>query len=136
MSDKGRKLITEVSGVVEAPVERVREALRKTLLPELMPDGDRFTVEDFPGHRSTVEITDRMIALQGGWWYRGEWTLAPVAEGTRLTHRVYNVATSLRWGVPLANRFFLGYDRTTRDSFAAGLTRLGADLGCPVHLTP
>ncbi|MBN6050379.1 hypothetical protein JYK22_00425, partial [Nonomuraea sp. RK-328] len=136
MNGKDKKLITEVSGVIEAPVGRVREALRKALLPEPVPDSDRFTVEDAPGHRSTVEVTDRMIALQGGWWYRGEWTLTSHPDGTRLTHRVYNVATSLRWGVPLANRFFLGYDRATRDSFAAGLTRIGADIGCPVHLTP
>ncbi|MEV0149368.1 MULTISPECIES: hypothetical protein [unclassified Nonomuraea] len=28
-----KRLITEVSGVVEAPVERVREVLARTLLP-------------------------------------------------------------------------------------------------------
>ncbi|MET7459124.1 hypothetical protein [Nonomuraea sp. NPDC005501] len=131
-----KRLITEVSGVVEAPVERVRAVLARTLLPEGAPDSGRFTVEDIPGHTSTAEVTDRMIALQGGWWYRGEWTFVAHLGGTRLTHRVYDVATSLRWGVRLANRFFIGYDRNTRDSFAAGLTRIGADLGCPVHLSP
>jgi hypothetical protein len=37
--------------------------------------------------------------------------------------------------VGLANRFFVGFADTTRQSFADGLDRLGADLDCRTRLT-
>ncbi|MEU0564690.1 hypothetical protein ABZ297_04715 [Nonomuraea sp. NPDC005983] len=119
-----KTLITEVSGVVEAPPARVHEALAR-----------RFTPDEVPDHPGTVEVTERMIAYQGGWWYRGEWTLSEHPQGTLVTHRVYNVAESMRWGVSLANRFFIGYDEATRDSFSKGINQLGEELGCPARLT-
>ncbi|MBT2226496.1 hypothetical protein [Nonomuraea sp. NEAU-A123] len=141
-----RSLLAEVSGVVEAPPERVRESLVKSLIPNGVPNGmpggvsggvpgeGRFTVEDWPGHTLTVEVTDRSIAYQGGWWYRGEWSHSGHPQGTLVVHQVYNVAKRLRWAVPLANRFFIGFDEATREGFAKGLARIGEDLGCSVRL--
>ncbi|MEU7899768.1 hypothetical protein AB0B45_43835 [Nonomuraea sp. NPDC049152] len=86
-----KKLITEESGVVEAPVAHVERELRKALGGEL--------------------------AHQGGWWYRGEWSVAPHPRGSLVVHRVFNVADRLRWAVPLANRFFIGFDEATREAF-------------------
>ncbi|GAA0925602.1 hypothetical protein [Nonomuraea longicatena] len=51
-------------------------------------------------------------------------------SGSRLTHSVYNVAQRMRWAVPLANRFFVGFGDRTRDGFAEGLRDLAAELGC------
>ncbi|HUR05036.1 MAG TPA: hypothetical protein VM347_21010, partial [Nonomuraea sp.] len=129
-----RSLLAEVSGVVEAPPERVREAMLKSLVPDGVPGGvsdgvsggvsggapgeSRFTVEDLPGHTLTVEVTDRSIAYQGGWWYRGEWSHSGHPQGTLVVHRVYNVAERMRWAVPVANRFFIGFDDATREGFA------------------
>ncbi|MEV0382979.1 hypothetical protein [Nonomuraea sp. NPDC050643] len=110
-----KKLITEVSGVVTAPVEQVWRVLR----------------EDLPNW----EAGDHTLAYQGGWWYRGEWSVFPDPEGTRVVHSVYNVAEWARWGVPLANRFFIGFAATTRASFAAGLTRIADRLGGSSRLT-
>jgi hypothetical protein len=129
-----RSLLAGVSGVVEAPPERVREALVKSLMPNGVPGEGRFTVEDFPGHTLTVEVTDRSIAYQGGWWYRGEWSHSGHPQGTLVVHQVYNVAEWMRWAVPLANRFFIGFDDATREGFAKGLARIGEDLGCSVRL--
>ncbi|WP_336214040.1 hypothetical protein [Nonomuraea sp. LPB2021202275-12-8] len=129
-----KKLVAEVSGVVEAPAAKVRAALARALLPGGRDVMGRFTVADMPGHTSTVEVTEDVIAIQGGWWYRGEWSLAPHPEGTLVVHRVYNVARWGRWGVGLANRFFVGFEDTTRGSFADGLARVGADLGCRTRL--
>ncbi|GAA3719461.1 hypothetical protein GCM10022224_101680 [Nonomuraea antimicrobica] len=113
-----KTLITEVSGVVAAPIEEVWRVLR----------GER------PAHEMTTETGDHTVAYQGGWWYRGEWSLHPDPEGTRVVHRVYNVAEWMRWGVPLANRFFIGFGERTRTAFADGLARIGRELGCTTRL--
>lgn len=47
--------------------------------------------------------------------------------GSRVEHRVVNAAEWGRWGVPLANRFFLGY----REKVAAGFAGLLRELGGP-----
>lgn len=74
------------------------------------------------------------LATQGGWWYRGEYTVEPHPGGTLLTHRVLNVASRLRWAVPPANRFFAGFGRRTRDGFGATLRRIGREPGCGTRL--
>ncbi|MFC5751509.1 hypothetical protein [Actinomadura rugatobispora] len=126
------KTIAEVSGIIEAPVARVWDALAGDLLPDGRRTG-RFTVEDAPGHTSTVEVTGHTIAFQGGWWYRGEWSVRPHPQGALLVHRVINVAQWMRWGVPLANRFFIGFADRTREAFNENLTRLGTRLNVPTH---
>ncbi|HET6705271.1 hypothetical protein, partial [Amycolatopsis sp.] len=66
-------------------------------------------------------------AVQGGWWYRGEYRVTADPVGARVEHRVVNAASRGRWGVPLANRFFVGF----RQEVSAGVGRLLADLGTP-----
>ncbi|MEV1002259.1 hypothetical protein [Nonomuraea sp. NPDC050202] len=119
-----RKLITEVAGIVEAPASRVWDALAEELLPGGRRSG-RFTVEDAPGHTSTVEVAGHTISIQGGWWYRGEWSVEPHPQGALLVHRVFNVAQWMRWAVPLANRLFAGFAETTREGFAQLLANVG-----------
>ncbi|GGO22786.1 hypothetical protein [Microbispora bryophytorum] len=141
-------LLCEVRGVVEAPVERVAALLlrvrpgpvgRDNCLPFAAHGGtltggpDRFVLAA-PGHAMTVEVGPDLLAAQGGWWYRGEYRLAPDPSGTLLVHQVRNVAERLRWGVPLANGFFRGLGPRTRDGFAVLLDRVGAELGCQVRL--
>lgn len=143
----------EVTGLVDASLDRVSELVltaregevgqgnawlfhegsqRATLTGG--PDEYRFSA---PGHRGTIDVDRdrRTIAFQGGWWYRGEYQLEPDTSGTRIVHRVYNAATRARWGVPLANKLFIGFDDQTRTSFARTLTRIGTELGCAHHLT-
>ncbi|MFC4056962.1 hypothetical protein ACFOWE_01560 [Planomonospora corallina] len=128
-----KKLITEVAGIVEAPVAAVFDDLAGALLPEGRRTG-RFTVEDLPGHTSTVEVAGHTISFQGGWWYRGEWSVEPHPEGALLVHRVFNIAQRMRWGVPAANRFFIGFAGSTRRRFAENLARMGQRLGCGTRL--
>jgi len=123
-----KTLVTEVSGVVEAPVERVLAGLAEIVTPA-PPSG---TAHAHPAPK--VEAIDGGVAVQGDWWYRGEWTVSPHPEGSLLVHRVYNVAQWLRWGVPLANRFFIGFRSATRASFAGSLRRLAARIGCTARL--
>ena len=81
------------------------------------------------GHPMRMEV-DRergCVAVQGGWWYRGEYRVTADPAGARVEHRVVNAASWGRWGVPLANRFFVGF----RKEVAIGFERLLADLGTP-----
>jgi hypothetical protein len=125
-----KKLLAEVAAVIEAPVAEVWGAMADELLPGGRRSG-RFTIEDVPGHTSTVEVAGHTISLQGGWWYRGEWSVEPHPKGTLLVHRVFNVARWARWGVPLANRMFVGFADSTRATFMEKVSRMGHRLGCP-----
>lgn len=123
--------IVEIAAVVAAPLPDTRDALYARLLP---PDGTRrgrFTVADAPGHTSKAEVDDTHLALQGGWWYRGEWTVEPHPDGTLVRHAVYNVATRMRWGVGIANRFFRGFDATTETAVMATLSEVARAVGAP-----
>lgn len=82
-------------------------------------------VAELVGGRVEMAGERGLVAVQGGWWYRGEYEVAPAGGGTRLTHRVRNVARSGRWAVPLANRLFLGYRARTRRGLAALVAELG-----------
>jgi hypothetical protein len=100
--------MVEVSAVVAAPVLEYFDSRRG-------------------GHFPAVEIDPpgRTVAIHGSWWYRGEYTVDDHPGGSRVTHRVYNVATWMRWGVPLANRLFIGYRSKVEAGFAEFLVRLG-----------
>jgi hypothetical protein len=119
-----KELIYEVSGVVEAPPEAVATAVL-----------DRVG-QAAAGYVPVVEASNGnwTAAVQGGWWYRGEYTVEPAPSGSRFTHRVYNVATWMRWGVPLANRFFVGYRPTVREGIDKLVRDIGDELGCAAHL--
>jgi hypothetical protein len=108
-----KKLLFENQGIVEAGLGRVIEWHRKSLAG--------YDVRESAGRT--------VFTYQGGWWYRGETTVEPDPLGARITYQVFNVAERLRWAVPLANRFFLGAREQYADGFAAGLRRLGDDLG-------
>ena len=71
-----------------------------------------------------VDRDRRFVALQGGWWYRGEYLVTPTANGSTVTHRVRNIARRGRWAVPMANRMFLGYREQTERNFAEFIASL------------
>jgi hypothetical protein len=87
------------------------------------------------GGRIEVDRVRRTVAVQGGWWYRGEYEVEATAGGSRLTHRVRNVARRGRWAVPLANRLFLGYRAQTSRNFAAFVAGLNVEFGGPERST-
>ncbi|MFF4416114.1 hypothetical protein ACFYY8_26615 [Streptosporangium sp. NPDC001559] len=157
-----RNPLCEVAGVVEAPPDRVGRLILTvgpgpvgrdnawlysshggTVEPHggaaasyggTVEGGPRRFALRTPAHTMTIEVTGATLAVQGGWWYRGEHTVEPHPEGTLLTHRVFNVAERGRWAVSLANRFFVGLGDRTRNGFAEGLRRLGLELGCGTRL--
>lgn len=117
-----KKLMVSVVGGLEAPASAVSELVLGDLSAAT---GGRYTpTVEVEGARTTY-------AIQGGWWYRGEYTIEPDDQGgTRFTHQVFNVAQWMRWAVPLANKGFVGFRETTRQGIKAQLDRLGDRLAC------
>lgn len=109
------KTLAEAAGVVARPPEEVFERLRRLLAGSEYP------------MRMDVDRERGFLAVQGGWWYRGEYRVTPDPGGARVEHRVVNAASRARWGVGLANRFFVGF----RAKAAAGFALLLAELGTP-----
>lgn len=109
------KALAEASGVVSRSPDEVFEALRI-----------RVTGGGYP-MKTEVDRERGFLAVQGGWWYRGEYRVTADPAGARVEHRVVNAATRGRWGVPLANRFFVGFRART----AAAFVRLLEELGGP-----
>ncbi|MGW5717398.1 hypothetical protein ACWEVP_14625 [Amycolatopsis sp. NPDC003865] len=107
------KALAEASGVVARPAAEVFEVLLR-----------RVTGGGYP-MRTEIDRERGFLAVQGGWWYRGEYRVTPDPVGARVEHRVVNAAAWGRWGVPLANRFFLGFRARTSVAFARMLEELG-----------
>ncbi len=111
------KALAEASGVVARPPAEVFEEVRR-----------RVTGGGYP-MRTEIDRDRGFLAVQGGWWYRGEYRVTPDPAGARVDHRVVNAASWGRWGVPLANRFFLGFRSRTAVAFARMLDELGRPDG-------
>jgi hypothetical protein len=109
------KLLFEASAPVHAPLAEVRRLI----------DGD-WVLDTVVGEAGRpyvdVDHRDGVVGFQGHWWYRGEISASAPGGRTVVTYRVFNIARRGAWAVPLANRLFIGYDRTVRDT-AAGLAR-------------
>jgi hypothetical protein len=106
--------MVEVSGIVAAPADVVVDRVFEYF--------DSLRGDHFPAVE--IDSLGRTVAIQGGWWYRGEYTVDDHPGGSRVTHRVYNVATWMRWGVPLANRLFIGYRSKVETGFGEFLEQL------------
>lgn len=105
-----RTPLAEATGRVDLPPDAVRRAL----------------IEKFDDGYLKVEETNDRVAAQGGWWARREYALASDGRGTRVTLRVYNVATRARWAVPLVNRFFAGFRQRMRSELDETLASFAA----------
>jgi len=89
------RLLFEVSGVVRAPLEDVRERM--------------FADAGESGSHRLVDRDQGVIAYWGDWWDHGEDRLYPHPEGALLVHRVHNIAKQGNWAPYLANKLFIGY---------------------------
>ena len=67
-------------------------------------DKIHFVVEFADGHRefASIEKEKSLIAIQGEWWYRGEYTLTAVGNKTNVQLEVFNLADQ-EWMVSLMN---------------------------------
>ena len=116
------------TGVVEAPVGAVFTALLA-----VGPAGGADRSE--PRYAPTVEVdeTRHTLAVQGHWWYRGVYTVHEDPVGSRLEYRVHNIATHLRWAVPLTQR---GLPQQMHRDLTRLLHTIGRQLNCAAYLIP
>ena len=73
------------------------------------------------GHLSSDPVR-RLVVVQGGWWYRGEWRVIPDGTGSRIEYEIVNVAQPAHWAGPLTGRREL---RAAPAAFSALLRELG-----------
>lgn len=87
---------------------------------EVVQDGSRVTV--------SVDRAARSVSLQGEWWYRGVTSVEPDPAGSRVVHRIFNVAQGHGWAVRFVSR---GPLNAAPKTFADAIHRLGEQLGVP-----
>lgn len=134
------------AGVVEAPPDVVFTALLDvgpTAGARPKPDTrtDSGGVQRYqasigePASTVTIEVDSHghSLAVQGNWWYRGVYTVHLCPAGSRLKYRVHNVATHLRWAVPLMQRHL---PQQMHHDLTALLQTIGHHLNRPAYLNP
>ncbi|MFG1610708.1 hypothetical protein [Actinoplanes sp. NPDC049265] len=90
-------------------------------------ESDEFTVtRDGSVLTVTVDRARRSVTLQGEWWYRGVTSVEPDPRGSRIVHRVFDVATGRHWAVRFVSR---GPLNAAPRAFADQLAALGRELG-------
>jgi hypothetical protein len=143
-----KKAQWSVSGIVEAPVDKVWEAL-VDVTPGLPP-----TVKDAIAHQDEtrpftttvgkpgesrikieVEKQQHSIAIEGEWWYRGVYSVETHQKGSLLVYSVYNIAPgSTRWMAQLVQG--PQHARTMNQQLEDLLKTIGSKLHCAVYLNP
>jgi len=130
--------LLELHAVIEAPPDEVAKILldvrpggRSPIaahgeVAETDPGDDFVVVQD--GSRLTVSVdrARRSVTLQGEWWYRGVTSVEPDPRGSRVVHRIFNVAPGHGWAVRFVAR---GPVNSAPRAFAETVHRLGELLG-------
>ena len=130
--------LLELHGLIEAPPDEVAKILLDVRPGGRSPIATRGEVaetetgDDFvvvlDGSRLTVTVdrARRSVALQGEWWYRGVTSVEPDPRGSRVVHRIFNVAQGRGWAVRFVAR---GPLNSAPRSFAELIHGLGELLG-------
>lgn len=83
----------QCTATVDADADRVISLLRERI-------GNRWIGV------ATVQALDDGVAVEGGWWFRGEYHVEPLGDSrSRVVYQISNVAPgTTRWMVPLLAR--------------------------------
>jgi len=118
------RLLWSAAGVVEAPVGDVADLVLRAAAGEMDRDSwvlqhtqdnnrglvlrggpTRFGVVprglSAPTMFIEVDRPRRTLIVEGRWWFRGVYSLAPHPNGTLVVYRVYDIACTARWLVAL-----------------------------------
>jgi hypothetical protein len=107
-------VLRSYAGEIHADAADVYAAIKRRLTPP-DPDVSSFTVDD----------AQRLLIVQGGWWYRGEYRVLPSDGGSRIEHELVNVAQGAHWAAPLVGRKSISQSAHV---FGRLLTELAAEL--------
>jgi hypothetical protein len=133
-----------VSGMVAAPVAQVWAVLLAST-PLLSPADKQAAAraagpEPFiaacaqpGGGRVEVDPRRHRLAVQGEWWYRGEYTVEPHPRGSLVVYRVYNIAPGAGWWAAQLVQG-PGHARTMRAHLQELLQGIGDHLRCESSL--
>jgi hypothetical protein len=133
-----------VSGMVAAPVAQVWAVLLAST-PLLSPADKQAAAraagpEPFiaacaqpGGGRVEVDPRRHRLAVQGEWWYRGEYTVEPHPRGSLVVYRVYNIAPGAGWWAAQLVQG-PGHARTMRRHLHDLLQGIGDHLRCESSL--
>ena len=132
-----RAVVAAAPDAVAAVLLDVRPGGRSPLatdgeIEETGPGGDFVVVRDGSRITVTVDRDARSVALQGEWWYRGVTSVEPDPSGSRVVHRIFNVAPGHGWAVRFVSR---GPLHAAPRVFAGQVHRLGEILGVPARVT-
>jgi len=134
--------LLELRAVVEAPPDAVAEVLLDVRPGGRSPivtsgqieadEGDGFVVvRDGSRLTVTVDRAGRSVAQQGEWWYRSVTSVEPDPRGSRIVHRIFNVASGHGWAVRFVSR---GPLAAAPGGFAAAVREIGDRLGVPAEV--
>ncbi len=85
------------------------------------------------GGRVEVDPRRHRLAVQGEWWYRGEYTVEPHPRGSLVVYRVYNIAPGAGWWAAQLVQG-PGHARTMRGHLHDLLQGIGDHLRCESSL--
>ena len=107
-------VLRSYAGEIHADPSAVYAAIKRRLTPP-DPDVTGFTADD----------AERLLIVQGGWWYRGEYRVLPAPGGARIEHELVNVAQKAHWAGQITGRKSIAQSAHV---FGRLLTELAAEL--------
>lgn len=105
-----------MSVVPGAPLERPAHGTVLREFGDLVPGDpdtvfaavlDRVRPASPEGGNLSTDPVQRLIVVQGGWWYRAEYRVTPDSVGSRLGMTIVNVAKPAHWAGPITGRSVL-----------------------------
>jgi hypothetical protein len=87
------KELRSFSAFISTDDDDVFDALVRRIVPT--PDVAPFVL---------VDRESRLVVVQGGWWYRGEWRVSRDPAGSLVDYTIVNVARRARWASALTAR--------------------------------
>jgi len=154
------RLLWSAAAVVEAPVDDVADLVLRAEAGEV--DADSFILPhtevtsglvltggpvrfgvvprglSAPTMFIEVDRPRRILAVEGRWWFRGVYSFEPHPNGTLVVYRVYDIARTVRWLVPLLHLQQRLSGTLDGDGIQlqvhAFVSRIGQRLGCGVRL--
>lgn len=120
-----------VTGLVEAPVEQVWEAvLEANDLSDMVKNAHHTPIitEDEYAGRTEIDPQMRTILRQGHWWYRGVHSVEAHPRGSLIRYDVWNIAPGVGWW---AAQMVQGpqHAREMKGIMDAALQKIGKRLG-------
>jgi hypothetical protein len=125
-----------VTGLVEAPVEKVWQAvLEANHLTDIVRNARQTPIitEDEHAGRTEIDPQKHTVLRQGHWWYRGIHSVEAHPRGSLIRYDVWNIAPGVGWW---AAQMVQGpqHAREMQGIMRESLQMIGKRLGCRAEL--